>query len=258
MGGDLRVTSTPGQGSIFWFDLPLSKVDETASAKEEHRRIIGVQNRRPKILVVDDNVDNRAIIIKQLSPLGFDMAEASNAAEGIDQAAVFKPQAIIVDLRLPDYTGVELIQDLRRHTLLKDTVIIVSSASVFAEDRHQSLAAGADNFLPKPIRTEHLLDMLEQHLSLEWCYTNEHIQDDTPRLSPSFMSLPAGNLPAVEEIARLYELATMGHAAALQEQAAKLAQLDAPCAAVAAEVERLARRLQINEACALLEQYLER
>jgi hypothetical protein len=65
--------------------------------------------------------------------------------------------------------------------------------------------AGADDFLPKPIRTEQLLDMLEQHVSLEWCYADEHIQDDTPRPSPSFMSLPAGNLPAVEELARLYE-----------------------------------------------------
>jgi hypothetical protein len=59
-------------------------------------------------------------------------------------------------------------------------------------------------------------------------------------------------------VTRLYELAMMGHAAALREQAAELAHTDTPVAPLAADVERLARAFQINEACTLLEHYLER
>jgi DNA-binding response OmpR family regulator len=153
--------------------------------------------------------------------------------------------------------GLELIHRLRQQPTLKNKVIIVSSASTFEEDRRQSLAAGSDDFLSKPVKTEALLEMLRRHLGLEWAYAEEKGQDDgMGALRPPALS--AANIPAPEKVAHLYQLAMMGHAAALQEKAVELTQSDEQLAPFAAEVERLAKRLQINEMCEFLERYLER
>jgi signal transduction histidine kinase/CheY-like chemotaxis protein/streptogramin lyase len=202
MGGNLRVASTPGQGSIFGFNLLLPEVVEDQGGAVKRRRIIGVKGRRPKILVVDDLEDNRAVLVKQLAPLGFDVAEAKDGREGLAQAGKFSPKAIIVDLMLPHMDGLELIHRLRQQPTLKNKVIIVSSASTFEEDRRQSLAAGSDDFLSKPVKTEALLEMLRRHLGLEWAYAEEKGQDDgMGALQPPALS--AANIPAPEKVAHL-------------------------------------------------------
>jgi CheY-like chemotaxis protein len=255
MGGDLRVVSTPGQGSTFWFDLPLSEAVDTPPARDTQRRISAVQGRQPRILVVDDVDNNRAILVKQLAPLGFVVQEATSAAEGLAHAAAHHPEAIIVDLRLPDSTGLALIRQLREQPTLKETVMIASSASVFAEDWQQSMDAGAHDFLPKPIKKGQLLELLGRHLRLQWRYADD---DGQEHRAVSLTALTAEQVPPRDELVRLYELATMGHAAALQTQAAELAEADERYALFAGEVERQARALQINELCTFLEQYLER
>jgi CheY-like chemotaxis protein len=230
----------------------------TGAAGATAHRIIGVQGRPPNILVVDDIADNRAVLVRQLAPLGFALAEAATAAEGMSRAVAFNPEVLIVDLMLSDSSGLELIQHLRQHATLKTTVIIVSSASVFAEDRHNSLAAGADDFLPKPVKTEQLLEMLQRHLDLEWRYAEEQVPAHRYETNGTAPALPAVSLPPPEELARLYELVQMGDAAALQNAAAALCQADEQLAPFAGEVERRARRLQMNELSAFLEQYRER
>jgi signal transduction histidine kinase/streptogramin lyase/FixJ family two-component response regulator len=254
MGGRLRVASRPGQGSVFWFDLPLPEATETQTTLAEQRRIIGVAGRQPKVLVVDDMADNRAVLVKQLSPLGFEVAEASNGREGVTQANNFAPEVIIVDLMMPDMDGLALIRHLRQEPAVKDKVIIVSSASVFEDDRQKSLVAGGDDFLAKPVKTEALLEMLQRHLNLKWRYADQKELKESLR-SPTPLS--AANIPGLEEVTQLYQLALMGHAAALQEKAANLAQSDERLAPFAIEVGWLAQRLQMNELCEFLERYLE-
>jgi DNA-binding response OmpR family regulator len=164
---------------------------------------------------------------------------------------------MIIDIKLPDGSGLDLIRHLRDMPAFQTTVIIVSSASVFAEDQYQSLNAGANDFLPKPVRMPHLLDMLAQHLHLQWSYADPPAyESENAPVSPG-VSLAAAHIPPREVLTDLHKLAMMGHAAALQAQAAELARSDERYAPFAAEVERLARTLQMNEACSFLEQYLE-
>ncbi len=259
MGGTLQVRSSLGAGSIFCFDLTLPDVAEAHPAVGTPRQIIGVQGRQPVVLVVDDHAESRAVLVKSLAAVGFATAEARDAAEGLHSATTMQPDAIIVDLRLPDSPGAELIARLRQHEALKQTRVLVSSASVFAEDWHQSLAAGADDFLPKPIKIAQMLELLGRHLHLEWRYAD--VSDAEGSVEPIAPADEPPAAPAIlphDTLLRFYELAMMGHAAALHAQAVELAQSDQPYAPFAAEVERLAGRLQMNEVCALLEQYLER
>ena len=80
----------------------------------------------PKILAVDDNWENRSVLVDLLSPLGFEIVEASNGREGLAKAQEFQPDAIITDLIMPEMDGFELIRRIRQSPLLKDTVIIAT------------------------------------------------------------------------------------------------------------------------------------
>ena len=254
MGSDIQVTSTPGAGSTFSFALPLKECAGTA-APELSYKIVGLQHQGPAILVIDDLADNRDVLVEQLAPLGFEMHTAATAQAALELVAGCRPAAIFVDLMLPDMDGAELIGHLRRLPHLQQTLIIVNSGSAFAEDRERSLAAGGDEFLPKPVRRRHLLEVLGRHLHLEWRYADSIEAADSPEAGQP--SLPAEAIPDQAELQQLYHLAMMGHAAALKERAVELRR-DAQLEPFAAELERLAGSLQLNRLSAWLAQYLER
>jgi CheY-like chemotaxis protein len=254
MGSDIQVTSTPGEGSTFSFALPLEACAETAPPERSYR-IVGLQHQGPPILVVDDLADNRDVLVEQLAPLGFEMHTAATAQAALELVAGYRPAAIFVDLMLPDMDGAELIGHLRRQPHLQQTLIIVNSGSAFAEDRERSLAAGGDEFLPKPVRRQQLLEVLGRRLQLEWRYADSIEAADAPAAGPAM--LPAAAIPAQAELQQLYDLAMMGHAAALKERALELRR-DEQLERFAAELERLAGSLQLNRLSAWLEHYLER
>ncbi|MCP4684701.1 MAG: response regulator, partial [bacterium] len=171
MGGELHVESTPGQGSRFWFDLSMAVVAETGPASEARTRtIVGISGEAGAVLIVDDNWENRAVLVDLLTPLGFQTLEADNGRKGLAQAAAHQPNLIITDLLMPEMDGFELIQKIRQTPALQHTPIIAASASVYEQDQQKSLTLGGDAFLPKPIEAERLFDLLQRLLSLEWVY----------------------------------------------------------------------------------------
>jgi len=136
MGSDLHVKSQAGEGSLFWFDLALPEVaDWKEAAPGEPQKILGAKGTAPTILVVDDKQGNRAVYVDLLSPLGFDVIEATNGQEGLDKATEYRPDVIVADLIMPVLDGFEMIRRIRQSALLKDTMIIAASASVFEEDQ---------------------------------------------------------------------------------------------------------------------------
>ena len=77
-------------------------------------------------------------------------------------------------------TGVEAVQAIRQSAALQDVVIIAVSASAFAQDKQDSLTAGCDAFLPKPVDRTQLLTLLEHHLPLEWVYDTTEAEGNRP------------------------------------------------------------------------------
>ncbi|MCP4141844.1 MAG: response regulator, partial [Chloroflexi bacterium] len=171
MGGRLCVSSQLDVGTQFWFEFALPIVDDDHRVAQVSRQlIIGIKGESPKILVVDDNSDNLAVLVDLLSPLGFIIKQADDGREGLETAAQWLPDAIITDLIMPETDGFELIRRLRQSPILKEKVIIANSASVYEADQKKSQAIGSDAFLPKPIQAETLLELLQQHLNLTWLY----------------------------------------------------------------------------------------
>jgi CheY-like chemotaxis protein len=172
LGGELQLKSQPGEGATFWFELnlPVVSTEEGEEASHNKQRVIGLNGSPPTILVIDDNADNREVIREMLRRVGCQVQLANGGVAGLAAATELRPDCIITDLVMPDLPGLALIKRLRQRSDFADTVIISSSASVFETDRDESLAAGATAFLPKPVRSEALFDLLAEHLQVEWQY----------------------------------------------------------------------------------------
>ncbi len=184
MGGDIAVSSRVGKGSIFKFDIPIKEGDvQTVVLKRaDSRHVLKLQEGQSlyRILVVDDKEDNRMLLIDLLNKVGFETRQAVNGKEAIQEFKNWKPQLIFMDMRMPVMDGFEAIRIIRTNENGKIVKIISATASVFEEDRRLVLAAGADEFLPKPIRETELFDMVRRLLNVEYIYEQRNEEERLP------------------------------------------------------------------------------
>ncbi|MFQ4146742.1 protein kinase domain-containing protein [Chlorogloeopsis sp. ULAP02] len=248
MGGELKVKSTLGKGSVFWLDLNLPEFFQNTDKKNinEHKIISFVGSKR-KVLVVDDKWANRSILVNILQPLGFDVIEAIDGLDSIKKALEFKPDVIFMDLVMAGMDGFEATRRLRKLPELKQVLVIAVSASVFDFDQTQSREVGCDDFLAKPIRIGDLLEKLRVHLGLEWLYEE---RDQVRRIKNENQSLLyPSNLqpetpivaPPAEELQILLDLAMRGDLRGITQQAEKLGELNEQLIPFATHLHQLAK-----------------
>ena len=256
MGSTIIVTSIPSIGSRFWFDLelPLATNWATAATKVELGQIIGYTGSRRKILVVDDKEVNRAIVVEVLDSLGFECAEATNGEVGLTVARQFLPDVVITDLVMPVLDGFEMTRRLREIPPLKDVVIIASSASVLKEDQFDSLEAGCNDFLPKPIDVEQLLVRLQKYLKLEWVYEFQEPRTNSPEKSPGSPSQFL--VPAPEELTAIYQAAKIGDIEKIETEAMRIKKLDKKYVLFSDRLLELAGEFEDAQILSLIEAYL--
>jgi PAS domain S-box-containing protein len=250
MGGTLEVASTPGEGSRFWFDLDLPEAEADDSGPL--RRVVGVRGGRRRLLVVDDNADNRQLLRDLLVPMGFEVEEAADAESGLARVAAAQPDAILLDLRMPGMSGLEATRRLRDLDTGRGLVVIAVSASVFGYHREECIAAGADDFLAKPFRLERLLDLLCQHLGLEPVH-------DTEPAEATFGPAAYGGAPTTlvfpppHILAPLLEHAQRGDIKQVLEHAGRIEAAGLRYEPFVSELRALAQRFQVNKLCQFLE-----
>jgi predicted ATPase/signal transduction histidine kinase/DNA-binding NarL/FixJ family response regulator/tRNA A-37 threonylcarbamoyl transferase component Bud32 len=259
MGGTIRVQSTPGIGSTFWFDLDLPEVDSSAqTTRASNQAIVGVKGDRRKILVVDDKATNRSILVDLLEPIGFDVLEAVDGQDGLNKAKTFHPDVILIDLVMPNLDGFEATRRLRSIPDLKDTIVIAISASVFEFDQQQSRKVGCDDFLPKPIREDALLQKLQEHLKLEWICENESREFSAERSDNSSTNSSASSnllVPPPEEIAIFLDLAMRGDLRAITKRATQLEEANQQWSPFAAHLRQLAKEFKGRQTLEFLKQF---
>ena len=144
---------------------------------------------------------------------------------------------------------------------LKDVVLIALSASVFESTQQESILAGCDDFLPKPIEANHFLEQLRVHLGLEWIYeeSSPSKKRTTPSLSPA-SDFPAYSalLPAASEsVAKILKLAAMGDIEEIFEESAKLESLEPKLVPFATKLRQLAKGFRLKQIRKILNQYIE-
>ncbi|MBD2070159.1 response regulator [Leptolyngbya sp. FACHB-671] len=172
MSGEISVNSTLGQGSIFYVHIPVqiaqaSDVTSTSSPQQVIGLVPGQPNYR--ILVVDDQSENRLLLTRLMTQLGFDVQQAANGQEAIALWRQWQPHLIWMDVRMPVMDGYEAAQSIRADSE-EQPVIIALTAQASRSDRTQALASGCDDFVTKPFRENVLCDKMTEHLGVQFIY----------------------------------------------------------------------------------------
>ncbi|MEW5958533.1 MAG: ATP-binding protein [Chloroflexota bacterium] len=191
MGGEISVKSEVGQGTTFQFDIQINRV-ETAELRPSPppQRVIGLAPDQPsyRLLVVDDNVDNRKLLVELLKPLGFEVGEAGNGQECLNIWAQWQPHLIWMDMRMPVLNGYEATRRIKATSNGRSTVIIALTAGAFEEERAAVLAIGCDDFVRKPFQEAEIFDKIARHLNVRYLYEEEVKIDSAPTSDPKLLT----------------------------------------------------------------------
>ena len=117
-----------------------------------------------KILYVEDNDDNIYVTTRRLSRIGYDVIIAKDGQQGLAMARTEKPSLILMDLDLPVVDGWEATRRLKASDQTSHIPVIAVSSYAMASDRQRALAAGCDDFYPKPLDFQGLLNGIESLL----------------------------------------------------------------------------------------------
>ncbi|HEY9823094.1 MAG TPA: response regulator [Candidatus Sericytochromatia bacterium] len=217
-GGDITVSSTLGKGTTFAFNIQIatSSASEIQTAQET-RKVIGLAPDQPdyRILIVEDNLENRLLLVKLLTSVGFSVCEAENGQEAIALLSSYSPHLILMDMRMPVMNGYEATRQIKAHLKGQATAVIALTASALEEDREAILSAGCDDFMCKPFREESLWEKIAQQLGVHYLYEESEVRGEDEAVRdesiPSDESLKyhLSQMPR-EWVEKLYEAALKG------------------------------------------------
>jgi CheY-like chemotaxis protein len=193
MGGEIAVQSAPGEGATFSFEANVA-IAEASEVKQEadDRTVLGLAEGQPayRILVADDQWENRDLLLQLLISVGFDVQGAQNGEEAVLAWQRWEPHLIWMDMRMPVMDGYEATKRIKATLRGQATVIIAITASAFEHDRAMVHAAGCDDFVRKPFRDTEIFDKMARHIGVRYRYSDAPIQQPpAPRDALSVESL---------------------------------------------------------------------
>jgi len=213
MGGEIQVNSRLNQGSIFTFDIDVNRVEgielETQSATP---RVVGLVSGQPnyRILVVDDRLESRLLLVKLLTSVGFSVREAVNGQDAIAIWTSWEPHLIWMDMRMPVMDGYEATKHIKGHLKGQATVVLALTASAFEEERSLVLSAGCDDFVRKPFREDVIFSKIAHYLGVQYVYeqpTASTAPEDENPASDQPLTAQALTIMSKEWINELYQAA---------------------------------------------------
>jgi signal transduction histidine kinase/CheY-like chemotaxis protein/purine-cytosine permease-like protein len=224
MGGEVSVTSQPGQGSTFTVRLYLPETSAPAPGQYvKHAlrwRIQGYIGKRRTLLVVDDQPVQRQMLAGMLIPLGFAIREAASGHECLASVKEQTPDVVLLDLTMDDLNGWSVATKLREQGYTGPITII--SANVFENQASLLAQHQCQSFVGKPVIESELLSVLEKQLEIEWVTETPRPATIPSRVSaaPASLDLPHH---ALQDLLRMSKL---GHLAGLQRYLSELAGHD--------------------------------
>ncbi len=169
MQGTIRVESTPGRGSRFFFTLPLRVLSGSAALEPPSGTALPPGGYRAllkgkRILVAEDTPTNQEIILAVLDLAGVKTVLADTGEKAVAQAAASRFHAVLMDLQMPVIDGFEAARAIRKQAHGRDIPIIAMTAHALKEDEARCLAVGMDAYISKPINQEKLFSTLVRHI----------------------------------------------------------------------------------------------
>ncbi len=283
MGGDITVTSRVGQGSTFRVVVPVQLSDTPNQASQLiGQQVTGVVPGQPiyRLLIVDDQADSREVLARVLQPLGCEVLEAADGHQAIAQWQQHHPHLIWMDLRMPGLDGYTATQTIRAmeqrerdaglqqqpdrghfpsthlpiqpptHSSSTPTIIIALTACATPDDHQRAIAAGCDDYLIKPFRTEVLFDKLACYLGLRYTYSQFSTLSPAPMLQVTADDLA---IMSPQWISALYQAALICND---QQVLPLLTQIPVEHRALAQYLEHLAHEFAFETILQLTKPYL--
>ena len=115
-----------------------------------------------KILIVEDNEDNRLIYETILRHYGYEVSVAADGEEGLRLAEAQLPDLILLDISLPKMSGWEIAERVQQNQALRSTVLVALTAHAYAEDRVRARELGFQSYMPKPVEPRRVLEEVER------------------------------------------------------------------------------------------------
>ncbi len=117
------------------------------------------------ILVIEDNQQNLYLLRFLLESRGFSVAEANDGSGGVQAACLLRPAAILLDIQLPGMNGYAVAEEIRRQEALKSVPVIVVTSYAMVGDRERALAAGATDYIEKPIDPDTFIERILEYVT---------------------------------------------------------------------------------------------
>lgn len=255
MGGDVTVTSTPGSGSIFKLEVPIERGDAGVAIRPSvPRRVIRIRGGTvpPRILVVDDQIENRDWLIKLLTSIGFSVRSAENGETAVQNWREWNPQLILMDVHMPVMDGLEASRIIKAEPRGKETAILTLTASAIDGDLRTISQSAADDFLAKPCREDELLEKIGALLNIEYEYEEIAEDEGQPLTDPAALSAEGLRQLPLELVEELRNATSSGNKKLLDKLILKLRETqDARSAQV---LQKLADKYEYDALTRLLEE----
>ena len=233
MGGDVTVTSRPGEGSLFCVEVRAEPANQLAAVPElRSPRVMRLAPDQPlwRVLVADDSETNRLLLSTLLTGAGFQVRQATNGREAVEVFEDWRPHFIWMDVRMPIMDGYEATRRIKASEGGAETVVVALTASAFSDERDRVTQAGCAGIIHKPFRETAIFNALECYLGARFLYEDDVI--------PVFGELePIGDLTAAMAALARTSLDALRHAviecdiAAIEGAIAGIACRDAGLAA---------------------------
>jgi PAS domain S-box-containing protein len=176
MRGEINVDSELNQGTTFTINIPITLGESKAKTVSKPAKIIGITGEKPtyRILIVDDEQDNRLILTSLMEGIGCEVQKAKNGQEALNIWESWEPHLIWMDLRMPIIDGYEATHRIKTDPRGNDTKIIILTATAFSQDEKEIMKTQCDDFLIKPIKHHDLFNLMRKHLNITFIYESKN------------------------------------------------------------------------------------
>ena len=177
LGGEISVESKPGEGTMFHFNVPVALAEsaEASGIGVAMPEVLGLESGQSawRILVAEDNAENRLLLNSLLVQVGFDTRQAENGKEAVTLFEQWQPHFIWMDIRMPVMDGYQATAKIRSLPGGDEVKIIALTASVFKEQHQSILEAGCDEVMHKPYQPHEIFETMSEQLGVQYIYEEE-------------------------------------------------------------------------------------